>query len=255
MALKRPQTVLHLATTTTTPQSTRCLHRLHAPTLPIPRPTPFVPDVPTFLTLIGRNLSAQSPKIPSWDALFSLSSAQLREAGIEPPRARRYLLWWRDRFRNGIAGVGGDLREVKDGVAELRVVEVESARAMDARATLTKGAGRRRVVVNVAPTVSLPIDPAAAATSAEDAPPSRNTEVPAVYDVNDVKAIRGVKIVHGTTIAGTGVEPVKGHQGVARLKVREGLWEQTRGHKVDGGERRRAEVRYKRAIAEKKAAR
>ncbi|TKA74315.1 hypothetical protein B0A55_07182 [Friedmanniomyces simplex] len=252
MALKRPSTLLHLPTPIRTTPSRRPLHRLHAPTLSAPRPTPFVPDVPTFLTLIGRNLAQHAPKIPSWDALFALSSLQLREAGVEPARARRYLLWWRERFRNGITGIGGDLKEVKDGVAELRIMEVESERKGDRRATLTKGAGMRKVVVNVPATVALPVDPAAKAVGEEEV--VGGGQVPRV-DVRNARAVSGVKIVAANTIGGTGVEAVKGYQGVARLRVKEGLWEERRGHKVDGGERRKAEVRYKRRAQERKMAR
>ncbi|KAI7488329.1 hypothetical protein KC351_g2052 [Hortaea werneckii] len=262
MALKRPSMLLNLPQPTRifTCLQCRSLHRLHAPTQRIPKPTPFVPDVQTFLTLIGRKLSAHSAKIPSWEALFSLSGQQLREAGVEPARARRYLMWWRERFRNGITGVGGDLKKVKDGIAELRVMEVPSSRPMDREATLTKGAGMRKVVVNVPATVALPPDPAKAAPEAEEGregepAPARAVAPPVSFNAKDVHAINGVKIVQANNIAGTGVEPVKGHQGVARLKVKEGLWEQRRGHKVDGGERRRAEVRYKRRVQEKKMAR
>ncbi|KAK3069776.1 telomere length regulation protein [Teratosphaeriaceae sp. CCFEE 6253] len=251
MALKRPSALLHLPNTAITPRSSthpRTLHRLHAPTLTTPRPTPFVPDVPTFLTLIGRNLAQHASKIPSWNALFALSSAQLRESGIEPARARRYLLWWRERFRNGITGIGGDLKKVKDGVAELRIVEVESARRGDARATLTRSAGMRRVVVNVPATVVLPVDPAKAVEEGVEA-------VTPEIDLRKAQPVAGVKIVAANIIGGTGIEPVKGHRGVARLRVKEGLWEERRGHKVDGGERRKAEVRYKRRAQERKMAR
>ncbi|EMC91070.1 hypothetical protein BAUCODRAFT_80280 [Baudoinia panamericana UAMH 10762] len=215
----------------------RPLHRLARPTLSIPKPTPFVPDVPTFLTLIGRNLSAHAAKIPSWEALFTLTSDQLRESGVEPPRARRYLLWWRDRFRNGITGIGGDLKEVKDGIAELRVVEVPSERKVDREATLSRSAGMRKVVVNVRPTEKGAL------------------VVPEKAEMRNVQPVAGVRLVQGGIIGGTGVEQVKGYEGVARLKVKEGLWEERRGHKVDGGERRKAEVRYKRRIAERKNAR
>ena len=58
--------------------------------------------------------------------------------------------------------------------------------------------------------------------------------------------------LQGSNISGHGVQAVKGHQGLAVLKVQEGLWEQKRGHKVDGGERRKAEVRAKRRAAENK---
>lgn len=200
-------------------------------------------------------MSAHAGKIPSWDALFTLSSQQLREAGVEPARARRYLLWWRERFSNGIHGIGGDLTEVKDGIAELRIAEVPLAQGGSAPATISRDEGMRKVIVNVQPTVSLPEDPAnpqpkegRKSVLEALAPPMRLTE-------KEVKPIEGFKIVKGSTIGGTGVEYVKGHQGVARLRVQEGLWEQRRGHKVDGGERRRAAVRAKRRSEERKNAR
>ena len=49
------------------------------------------------------------------------------------------------------------------------------------------------------------------------------------------------------------MEPVKGSGGLrARIRLQEGIWEVRRGHKVDGGERRKAEVRAKRRAAENK---
>lgn len=153
-------------------------------------------------------------------------------------------------------GIGGDLKEVKDGVAELRVVEVPSDRAVDAPATLTKSAGMRKLIVNVPPTVALPVDPANPGTQAvEGETPPTMPVSQQKFDTKDASPVAGVKLVQANTIGGTGVEPIKGHQGVARLRVKEGLWEQRRGHKVDGGERRKAEVRYKRRAQERKAAR
>ena len=81
------------------------------------------------------------------------------------------------------------------------------------------------------------------------------TAPPPKIDTTDAKEVKGVKIVHGTSVGGKCIEYPKGHQGVALLKVREGLWEQKRGHKVDGGERRKAEVRAKRKVQERKNAR
>lgn len=256
MALKRPLASLPTTLRTFTCTHCRHAHRLNAPTPRIPQPTPFVPDVRTFLTLIGRNLSTHAPKIPTWEALFSLSGAQLKESGIEPARARRYLLWWRDRFRNGIIGLGGDLTHVRDGVAELRIVEVPSARSVDQAATLTKDRGMRKIVVNVPP--SLPL--AAEASEADGAEEGKDdiaalTAPMRKLDAKDAKMVNGVRIVNGTSIGGKCIEYPKGTTGVALLKVREGLWEQKRGHKVDGGERRRAEVRAKRRIQERKNAR
>ncbi|GAM88780.1 hypothetical protein ANO11243_068140 [Dothideomycetidae sp. 11243] len=209
----------------------RCVHK-RAP-LPVPSPTPFVPDATTFLTLIGRNMIAHSSKIPSWEALFNLSSEQLRESGLEPARSRRYLLRWRDKFRNGEFGIGGDLAAVKDGVAELRVVEV--ADPSRETASLTHSAGKRRVVVNVLP------------DAAEE-------EVQkAIEDVEQGRSrtVQGVKIKQLHTIAGKHVKLLKG-LGRAQLQVVEGLWEHKRGKKIDGGERRKAMVRAKRRAEENK---
>lgn len=56
------------------------------------------------------------------------------------------------------------------------------------------------------------------------------------------------------TIAGPYARPLKGGK-EAVVAVEEGMWEEERGRKIDGGERRRAEVRFKKRIAERKAAR
>lgn len=155
-----------------------------------------------------------------------------------------------------MAGIGGDLKEVKDGVAELRIVEVPSDRVGDRSATLTRSAGMKKVVVNVPPTVALPSDPANPAKEGEDGEkPLQATSPPPRIDPKTAHVVSGVKIVQANTIGGTGIEAVKGYQGVARLRVKEGLWEERRGHKVDGGERRKAELRYKRRAQERKMAR
>ncbi len=200
----------------------------------IPSPTPFVPDHQTFLTLIGRNLSQHAAKIPSWEALFSYSSSQLRNLGVEPARSRRYLLRWREKFRNGEYGMGGDLKEVANGVGELRVVEVpipaRSQTGGDAVATATSSPGKRKVVVNV----------------------PQGAAAPAGF-LEEVKPVEGVKVYGAYRIKGPHVQPAKGK--VARIAVQEGLWLDRRGHKVDGGERRKAEVRAKRRGEEKRTTR
>lgn len=223
-------------TTTTLHQQIRCLHA-NIPPARIPKPTPFVPDPTTFLTLIGRDMSKHAAKIPTWDALFSLTSAQLRESGLEPARNRRYLLHWRERFRNGIFGIGGDLTNVVDGVGEIKIIEVPvvgaTAKGSDVgRATLTSSPGMRKVVVNV--------------PAGKDMP-----DVP----LNKVKPVAQVRILRSSVIAGSKLEEVKGRPGVARIVAKEGLWEVRRGHKVDGGERRKAEVRSKRRAEERKTSR
>lgn len=206
----------------------RCLHARVA-TKDIPKPTPFVPDAETFLKLIGRKLSQHSSKIPDWNALFSLSSPQLRELGVEPAAQRRYLLHWRQKFRKGEFGIGGDLKHVNDGAAELRIVEVPSP---DARASLTSSPGMRKIVINIPAGQEVPSSP-----------------------LESLKPVKGTSVIRSNIIGGSHIQAVPGQSGVAKLAVKEGLWEIKKGHKVDGGERRKAEVRYKRRVEERKTTR
>lgn len=268
MALKRPLTLLQLPSSlrlapapATTCRQCRSLHALNKPPPQIPKPTPFVPDVSTFLTLIGRGMSKHESKIPSWEALFTLSSEQLKESGLEPARARRYLLWWRERFRQGIYGMGGDVKhatKVGDTVAaELRIVEVpKQFKSGEDKyvtpATLSRSEGVAKVISNTPPQALKALE---GEGSQEKRSIMDRLAPPPKVGRKEVSPVKGTKIVRANTIGGTGIEYLKGYQGVAVLKVKEGLWEQKRGHKVDGGERRRAEVRAKRAAAERKNAR
>lgn len=219
-------------------QCVRAVHRSAAPS--VPSPTPFVPDVQTFLTLIGREMSKHASKIPSWDQLFTLNSNQLRDLGIENTRQRRYLIRKREKFRNGLYGPGGDLERVVDGVAQLRVVEVpdpsrkEKAQpgaspVVASSAALTPG--MKKAIVNLAPGVSEYKHAASAA----------------------LKKFAHMKIHRGSKIKGPFLQPVKGtHGSAATITVQEGMWEDKRGHKVDGGERRRVEVRAKKRLEERR---
>ena len=215
-------------TQSTTSVSTQ-IRKLHAGVQqrPVPQPTPFVPDTQTFLRLIGRNLAQYAPKIPTWKDLFTLDSKQLKALGMESPRARRYLKQWISRYRNGQHGIWGDLQHVKDGVAELRIVQVPVSSQKAATATLSPG--MRKIVVNV------PAGGSAEGITAEQLIP-----------------VQGVKIKAGNTIAGPHVVQMRGK--AAKIEVKEGLWEIRRGRKIDGGERRQAEVRAKRRGEEKRAA-
>jgi len=185
----------------------------------IPATTPFVPDVETFLTLIGRDLKQHASKFPTWDALFTLTTDQLRELGLEPPRSRKYLLRWRQRFREGRFGIGGDLKYVENGAASLKVLETEKNPILTLRHVVNLPAGKR----------------------VEDLPRE------------ELARPRGFKVKGVRTIVGPYALPTEG--GGATIKVTEGMWEDKRGHKVDGGERRQAEVRFKRRVAERKALR
>lgn len=222
-----------------TRQCVRCLHQ-NSEVPRVPSPTPFVRNVETFLSLIGRGMSKHASKLPSWDKLFTLSSAELRDLGIEPARQRRYLLRKREKFRNGQYGVGGDLENVVDGVAQLRVVEVpyefttSSTQATESESlssSATSTPGMRKVIVNPNP-------------DATDYKPDSS---------KPLKKFEHMKIHNGSMIKGPFVQIMKGTNGSAALiKAQEGMWEDKQGHKVDGGERRQAEVRAKKRIEERR---
>ncbi len=65
---------------------------------------------------------------------------------------------------------------------------------------------------------------------------------------------KSLRLKGAYTITGPHVQPVKGGNG-GRIVVKEGLWEERRGHKIDGGERRQAEVRAKKRGDERRNAR
>ncbi|KAL3463765.1 IGR protein motif-domain-containing protein [Aspergillus heterothallicus] len=206
----------------------RCLSTQRPSRPPVPSPTPFVPDVETFLKLIGREMSKHASKITSWEQMFTTKSDGLRELGIEPPRARRYLLRKLDQFRRGNYGPGGDLEHVVDGAAQLRVVEVpvgttqKNAKHEPFSVNLTPG--MRRVIVNLPPDAQEYVHD-----------PSKR-----------LKRFAFMSIYDGMKIKGRFLMPIKGaRKSAAIIRVQEGMWEDKPGHKVDGGERRQAEVRAK----------
>ncbi|OLN84478.1 Protein FYV4, mitochondrial [Colletotrichum chlorophyti] len=196
---------------------TRWLHKTReAP--PVPSPIPVVPDVPTLLKVLGRGLSQHVDKFPSWEALFTLTSPQLRELGLEPPRARRYLLSWLEKYRKGAFGVGGDFKHIQDGEAFLKVFRDPKT--------------EKKMVVNV---------------------PAPDFEVTS-ESIKGLPRPAGYTVRGAHTISGPHALPLKAGEG-ARVVVTEGMWEHKQGHKVDGGERRRSEVRFRKRIAARRAER
>lgn len=127
---------------------------------------------------------------------------------------------WRERFRRGEYGPGGDAKVVENGEATLKVVDVESKWGVE---TAVRAAGTKRVAINA---------------MGEGG--------------KEFTTLKGVRVKGAQTIVGSNVLPRKGGAS-AVIKAREGLWEVKRGRKIDGGERRRAEVRAKRRSAERKA--
>lgn len=201
------------------PLQIRCAHQEANKIPTIPAPIPFVPDVKTFLTLIGRGFSQHASKFPTWEALFSLTSDQLREIGIEPARSRRYLIAWRNKYRLGYLGPGWDFKYVEDGKAKLAVEETSVG--------LLK---KRRRVVNI------PMDKTLKAVNKEER----------------IK-VEGYKWKSDAITGPFSKQLQRGKEAV--VTISEGMWEDKRGRKVDGGERRRAEVRFKKRVAERRAER
>ena len=197
-------------------EQVRCLHSpKQAVPRPIPPPLPITPDPEAFLRIIGRNLVQYADKFPTWEALFSLTSPQLKEIGIEPARTRRYLLDWLRRYREGKFGIGSDFTHVQDGKA---LLGIHHDIATD-----------KKTVVNIPPGGTVPKD------------------LPEVGGVQNYK-VRGAKRITGPYATPAG-------DGISQVNIVEGMWEHRQGQKVDGGERRRAEVRFKKRVAERKAAR
>ena len=119
---------------------------------------------------------------------------------------------------------------VDGGSGEVRILEMEGGRGAMTAAFTTK------IVVNV--------------PSGTELKPGINLEE--VFGTDQVKPVSGVKVRGAHTIVGPHVESLKGGGGsIATIKVKEGMWEQKRGHKVDGGERRKENVRSRRAAQER----
>ena len=118
---------------------------------------------------------------------------------------------------------------MKDGAAKLQVIEVPTK--SQGVATATNTPYTRKIVVNVDENGTV-----------LQRPPSEL--VPA----------QGLGIRGAHTIVGPHVQPLKGGM-AGQIIIKEGLWEDGRGHKIDGGERRQAEVRAKRRKQERKKAR
>jgi hypothetical protein len=116
------------------------------------------------------------------------------------------------------------MRHVENGEALLSVVEIEAGGHRPATATISPG--KRKIVVNVK-------------SDSEGQP------------LEHPKPVAGVRVIGAHTIVGPHVQPSKAGKG-ARIAVKEGLWEVRRGRKIDGGERRKAEVRAKRRSEENK---
>lgn len=116
-----------------------------------------------------------------------------------------------------------------NGTAKLRVVEVprdnESSKTGPSRIGLER---KRKLVVDLPPEIGIDTVPTA-----------------------ELYPVKGFKVRGAHTIVGPYITLNKNTGGSeATLAVCEGMWEERRGVKVDGGERRRKQVRYERRIEE-----
>ena len=120
------------------------------------------------------------------------------------------------------------MQHVENGIAKLRVVEVPYDDASSQRSSQTGLERKRKLVVDL-PT-EIGIDTISTA---------------------ELHPIIGFKVVGAKTIVGPYVKLHKNTGGSeATFAIHEGMWEEKRGVKIDGGERRRKQVRYKRRIEE-----
>ena len=132
---------------------------------------------------------------------------------------------------------------MRDGEARIKVVEVPVLKA-EIGDTSTQSGGLVRVKKMVVNT------PAKQEEEGEVVGKQQQLEM------DKLKPVEGMKVVGARTIVGPFIKAVKGSRGgEAIVKVEEGMWEVRRGVKVDGGERRKLQVRRKRLLEERKTSR
>ncbi|KAI7861628.1 IGR protein motif-domain-containing protein [Spinellus fusiger] len=67
----------------------------------IPEPRGKVTDVEGFMKSIGRSCPEVAGKFESWDQLFTCSSRTMKNSLGISVKQRRYILSWRERYRQG----------------------------------------------------------------------------------------------------------------------------------------------------------
>jgi hypothetical protein len=184
---------------------------------PIPDRLPICPDVPTFLTLIGRKLNTFVDKFGSWESFWSLSPEDL-EPLIPQAHTRRYLIDWMRRYRNGEYGPAWNLKYIDDGRCAVLAVYRYPDR---------KGPGSR-VVVNV--------------------PPGKTGHTITPEEVHVMGYPYSVK--RNKQPCGPHARAWKRNK--AMIDNWDGIWEIKQGVKVNGGERRRKEVLFHKRVALRK---
>ncbi|KAK3816423.1 MAG: IGR protein motif-domain-containing protein [Benniella sp.] len=82
------------------PAGIRSLHGSATKSIPAPRGD--IKDPATFLTKIGRNSAQIADKFKSWDHLFTASTAEMKSDMALSVKQRRWILNWREKYRQGV---------------------------------------------------------------------------------------------------------------------------------------------------------
>ncbi|KAI8140083.1 IGR protein motif-domain-containing protein [Fennellomyces sp. T-0311] len=73
----------------------------HTAAAAVPQPRGNVKDVNDFLTKIGRGCDEFAGKFETWESLFTTNSRTLRNDFGIPTKQRKYILAWRELYKQG----------------------------------------------------------------------------------------------------------------------------------------------------------
>lgn len=146
------------------------------------------------------------------------------------------------------------MKYVKDGVGEIRVVEVPSLPQQQQQSTKSTSNTSVDTAASAATTmgfVSSMSSPGMTKLILNVPAGSESYVLEPGQTTQDLKKPRDFTLKNGHVVCGPYTQVVKGSNGSAViLRVKEGIWEDRLGQKVFGGERRRAETLHKMGVAE-----
>ncbi|KAF9584311.1 hypothetical protein BGW38_006906 [Lunasporangiospora selenospora] len=79
----------------------------------IPAPRGDIQDPAVFLTKIGRSSEQAAEKFKSWDHLFTASTQEMKSGLGLSVKQRRWILNWREKYRQGVDPYVIPLKPVK----------------------------------------------------------------------------------------------------------------------------------------------
>ncbi|KAG0681021.1 telomere length regulation protein [Pichia californica] len=86
----------------------------------IPKPTKEITDVASFLQHIGRNTTEFSEAFPTWDALFTSTSKEMKAAGIDV-KPRKYILEQVENYRKTASLSNNDSTSILNATKEIKL--------------------------------------------------------------------------------------------------------------------------------------